>query len=179
MKPTLFKLLSVLLFTFSLLCFSCEKSGEYDAAPGISVYKTNGDYYELVTVGMKGDDIFRTWGFFLDFGKPICNLLVTDTDTIYKSRKKLVNGYVLDREADERYDVFLSLSFKEYLKMEQRYNTFTIPDDTLKKYILDKDPYTEFYRNKTNVKDFQISDSLEINRIIENDSLDYYFKKVI
>ena len=53
-----------------------------------------------------------------------------------------------------------------------------MPHDTIRKYIIDKDPYTEFYRNKTDVKRFTLEDSLEIREIILNGEIDKYFEKL-
>lgn len=50
---------------FFILNYSCDNltSTESDS-PGISVYKTKGDYFNLITVGMKGDQIFRTYNYW-------------------------------------------------------------------------------------------------------------------
>jgi len=168
---------SILLLFGFMICFSCDNSEVENLGPGISIYKTKGDYFNLTDIGMKGDNIYWISSYRIDFGKPTCKLLVVDNDTIYRYRQRLQDGFVLDAEADERYDVFLSLSYKEYLKKEQTLNTNSLPDDTLKKYILDKDPYTIFYRNKTEVKRFNISDSLEIMEIISTGQIDEYFER--
>ncbi len=170
MKRLFSKFIILIILAFTL-CFSCEKFKTSDLGPGISIYKTNGNYFNLTTVGMKENRIFRVYSYSEKID-------VIDDDTIYKYRKKLQDGFVLDAEADERYDVFLSLSVKKYIEMENTLNTFCLPDDTLKKYIFDKDPYIEFYRNKTDVKRFFLSDSLEIMEIIRNDSIDKYFEKL-
>ncbi|MBN2773539.1 MAG: hypothetical protein JXR31_04775, partial [Prolixibacteraceae bacterium] len=100
-------------------------------------------------------------------------------DTVYRFRHKLMSGYILDYEADERYDVFLSLSFKEYVLKEIEVNHSILQTDSLKKYILDKQPFTEFYRNMTDVKRFTMKDSVEVNEIIKNGQIEKYFKKEI
>jgi hypothetical protein len=177
MKPLFSRTLMLIVFGFTV-CFSCERLGTSDFPPGISIYKTNGDYFELADIGMKGDRIYWTSTYLIDFGEPTCKLLVVDNDTVYRYRQRLQDGFVLDAEADEQTDVFLSLSYKEYLIKEQTLNTTRLPDDTLKKYILDKDPYKIFYRNKTEVKRFFMSDSLEIIEIIRDGQIDEYFKRI-
>jgi hypothetical protein len=170
-------ILRLILILTPVLYSSCGKETN-DLAPGISIYKTRGDYFNLATIGMKNDEIFRTTGYLHSFGKESCKLIVQNGDTINKYRHKLAEGYVLDGEADERYDVFLSLSFKDYLNKEISLNVLTLPHDTLKKYILDRDPYIEFYRNKVDVRRFEMEDSLEINELIKNGTLEAYFEKV-
>jgi hypothetical protein len=74
------------------------------------------------------------------------------------------------------------MTHKEHLKREVINSEMelgvSVSGDTLRKYIIDKDPYTEFYRNKTDVKRLYLSDSLEINEIILNGEIDKYFEKI-
>ncbi len=159
----------------------CEKENE-DLAPGISVYKTRGDYFNLVDIGMKGDNIFRTNSFWNSRFNSYHFIEFKDGDTIYTQRCHLGNGYILDAEADERYDVFIDMTYKEHLRREiinyeNEYGNI-ITHDTLLKYILDKDPYTEFYRNKVEKKRLYLSDSLEIKKIILNGEINKYFDKL-
>jgi len=161
----------------TLTAFSCNKNPQIPE-PGIAIYKTRGDYFNLVDIGMKGDNIFRIPSFRADKYK----LIFTDSDTIYKYRYRLINGYILDAEADENYDVFLSLLFKRYLLMEENYIVYSLPEDTLRKYILDKDPYIEFYRETYYPHRFSLenlaNDTTGINAIIRNNELEKYFEKI-
>jgi hypothetical protein len=180
MKSKILKLLFI--FLFSGLYFSCDFIFKPDppSGPGISIYKTKGDYFNLVDIGMKGDKIFRTESFWNSRYNSMDKLEIIGNDTIYKGRYKLPNGYILDAEADERYDVFLDITFKEQLYRELAGNhpTVAMPFDTIRKYIIDKDPYTEFYRNKTKIRVLSIADSLEIKRIILLGEIDKYFEKL-
>lgn len=56
MNTTLLKI-STFVLLFGLMGAGCKPA---PSDPGISVYKTRGNYYELVTIGMKGNKIFRT-----------------------------------------------------------------------------------------------------------------------
>jgi hypothetical protein len=156
---------------------SCDDLEVAYNEPGISIYKTNGDYFELTKIGMKGELIYRYDSYSQDFGELTCKLLIIGDDTVYRYRARLQDGYILDAEADERYDAFLSLSYKEYLIKEQYNIDNCLPLDALRKYILDKDPYNVFYRNKTKIKRFTIADSLEIDEIIRGGQIDEYFEK--
>jgi hypothetical protein len=179
MKPEILKLSNTILIFFILIS-SCNLLDSGDLAPGITIYKTKGDYFNLVDVGIKGDKIFRTESFWNARYKSMDKLVIRGNDTIYKGRYKLPSDYILDTDADERYDVFLDITFKEqlYRELSGNHPGNAMPSDTIRKYILDRDPYTEFYRNKTDVKLFTISDSIEIKEIILKGEIDKYFEKI-
>ena len=166
----LFQLFSFLLST--IIWTGCEPS--QTLGPGVAIYKTNGDYFNLVDIGVKGDRIFRRSSFSKDHSK----LLISNGDTVYKHRAKLIQGYVLDFEADERYDVFLNLSFKQHLILEKTYNLPTLPDDTLNNHILDKTPYLEFFRENENHERFSLKDTVELNSLIKQNKLEEYFTRI-
>ena len=160
--------------TFLLLSvISCNN--EQALAPGISLYKTRGDYFDLADIGMKGDQITRLPDYYARFSR----FIITDTDTVYKNRAKLINGYILDVEADETRDVFLDLTFKQYMALASRGH---LREDTLKKYILDKDPYVEFYRDIANPRrfdnDIEYIDTSEINQIIGEGKIEEFFTRL-
>jgi hypothetical protein len=167
----------ITLLIFSLFCNSCEPWFKPVLPPGISIYKTNGDYFDHVTVGMKGDRIFRTSIFSGEKSK----FIISGTDTIYKYRVKLENGYILSFEADSRYDVFLDLTFKQHMALEKIYSG-GIPPDILKSHILDKNPYSVYYRDTAEPRLFEQTlgtvDTSEINQIIREGKLDQYFEKL-
>ena len=158
-------------------CNPIETESDY---PGVSIYKTKGDYLNLVTIGMKGDEIFRTSSFWNARYNSLDKLIIRDNDTIYPYRYKLPEDYILDAGADLQYDVFLDLTFKEYLRRELTDGDISvaIPDDTLRKHILEKEPFIEFYQNRVNSKRLYIEDSLEIKKIILNGEIDKYFEKL-
>ncbi len=178
MKSKFFKLLPIIFFSW--LNLSCDIFNTQDLPPGISIYKTRGEYFNLVDIGMKGDKIFRTESFWNSRYNTMDNLEIKGNDTIYKYRYKLPNGYILDSSANERYDVFLSITFKQQLNRELsgEHPGTAMPEDTIRKYILDKDPYIEYYRNKTEVKRFGMSDSIEIKEIVLKGEIDKYFEKI-
>ena len=168
------------LFTLTittLVCSSCEPLFKPVLPPGISIYKTNGDYFDLADIGMKGDKIFRTSIFSGDMYK----FITTDGDTIYKYRIKLRDGYILDFEADSRYDVFLDLTFKQHMALEKIYPG-GIPFDILTGHILDKSPYSVYYRDTAEPRLFEhtvdLVDTSELNQIIRDGKLDHFFEKL-
>jgi len=166
---TTFLKISVFILLFALMGAGCKP---VPTSPGISIYKTNGDYYDLVTIGMKGNKIFRS-----SYTSELYKFDYTGNDTVYKMRARLIDGYVLDRESSSEYDVFLSLTFKEYMRKETKYGY--LPDDSVYKYIIDKNPYTEYYREKISEmsEGFSISDTAVINELIRKGELHKYFNR--
>lgn len=164
-----------ILSLFTLIMVGCGKT-EADY-PGISIYKTNGDYFDLVDVGVKNGNII--WEIGLFGGQ---SLEFTDTDTVYKSRIRLANGYILDTEASSKYDAYLSLSFKEYYLKELKTEGHTLSKDTLRKYILDTNPYKEYYQETKYPQKYLppniLNDTAEINTIIRNGELEKYFERI-
>ncbi len=164
-----------------VLFVSCNILETEDQRPGIALYKAKGDYFDLVTIGMKGNRIYKIPGFWNGRYNAIRGLEIKNNDTIYTGRYKLPDGYILSY-SEGLQSVFINMTFKEYLYREManaREGTgIIISMDTLQKYILDKDPYLEFYRNNTNVKRLNLSDSLEIREIILNGEIHKYFDKL-
>ena len=159
----------------------CNILGTEDQAPGIALYKTKGDYFDLVNIGMKGNKIYMLPTYWNPRYNRILNMEIKNNDTIYTGRCRLPNGYVLDAGGGLKV-AFLKMTFKEYLQRQitnaESELGVIIPEDTLRKYILDKDPYLEYYQNKTEVKRLKLSDSLEIREIILNGEIHKYFDKL-
>lgn len=171
--------LKIIFFTCLLIALSaCDWLNYRDDYPGISIYKTNGDYFDLVTIGMKEGNVVRTPTFLNSLDK----FIIQGKDTIYKYRIRLKNGYVLDGEATESKDVFLKLNFSQYKILEKKLFP-GIPHDSLKYYILDRDPYLEFYQDRSSSPkrfgdSFKYADTAEINAIILEGKLNEYFTKL-
>jgi hypothetical protein len=177
MKTQVLNIVVISLFA-CILGWSCGLGKDSSRGPGIAIYKTNGDYFNLVDVGMKGDKFIRTESFWNNRYDTFDKMEVVDNDTIYKYRWRLINGYVLDKEADYHQDVFLSLTFKEYLAKEIGMGK-SLSHDTLKKYIIDKDPFTEFYSSKSEpYYSYYSIDTAEFNSIIRNGELEKYFERL-
>jgi len=169
--------LIISLVIINLVCNSCEPFFKPALPPGISIYKTNGDYFDLVTIGMKGDRIFRTSNYSGELHK----FNIAGGDTIYKYRIKLTNDYILSFEADSRYDVFLDITFKQHMSLDMIYPS-GIPHEILASHILDKSPYSVYYRDTAEPRQFEqtleMVDTSEINQIIREGKLDQFFEKL-
>lgn len=165
------------LFCIFLLAGCDWFSNDPSTLNGIYLYKTKGDYRHLYEIRMVGDNIIGSehlWSFY----NPDELLSILNTDTIYNGRQKMANGYVLDDAAHYIEDVYLSLSYKDVLLKEIAINNVgkQLPNDTLRKYILDVDPYVEFYEAKNPA--LHLSDSLRINQIILDGEIDKYFERL-
>jgi hypothetical protein len=167
----------VCLILIMLIWTGCEPFFKPVLPPGISIYKTKGEYFDHASIGMKKNEIFRTSIFSGEKSK----FIISDTDTVYKSRTRLENGYILDFEADSRYDVFLDLTFKQHMALEKIYSG-GIPHVILRSHILDNNPYVEFFRDSSEPRKFGHTvgtvDTSELNTIIREGKLEQYFYRL-
>jgi len=169
-----FKIGIFALFAVFLFSTGCDKwFGTEKDYQGIRVYKTRADYFNNITVGMKKEEdrIYRT-------SDAIEKVIYTKSDTIPKNRIRLVEGYVWSGEGYFEDDVFLSMTFKDQIKWQNKYGLITMPVDTARKYILDREPYIEYYEVKDNQMFFNKEDTVELNRIILESRLEEYFTKI-
>lgn len=102
---------------------------EYAPGPQALVYKTNGDYYNLVPV-LLSDDKTEIVSY------PHPKDLIVGAD--YLLPTLLDNGYLLDNRGIGKNVAFLKLTYQEYSELE---NPPTLPE--LYDYIIDKNPLTE------------------------------------
>ena len=156
---------------------SCDKIPTQTDYKGVSLYRTKGDYFENVVVWMNKDG-----GIAGKPGSPLSNLYITKTDTINKFRLRIVDGYVLDGEGTLR-DAYLSVTYKEYLLWLERYDELSFPDDTIWKYMLDLDPYLEFWRARDNeafTANSEVSklDTVGLKQIILDGKIEEYFTRL-
>lgn len=169
--------LSILLILFILIWTGCEPFFKPVLPPGISIYKTRGDYFDHADIGMKKNEIFRTSIYSGDMYK----FITSNTDTVYKYRIRLDKGYILDFEADSRYDVFLDLTFKQHMALEKIFPG-GIGHEILKSHIIDNDPYVEYFRDTSEPRKFEMTvetvDTSELNTIIREGKLAQYFERL-
>ena len=155
-----------------LAAFSCEKYGVTE--PGLAVYKTKGDYFNMAFVFKNSSGIYGKMAFYNSSSNLISRFTITDNDTVYVPRAKLIEGYILAGEHNKDM-AFLNLTLKEYLRYEIE-NGHPPTDDELLINILDDDPFIEYYYDPQRPRRFELSDSAEINQIIKNGELDKYFE---
>ncbi len=168
-KQLIYTTLSILLLVF----FSCDKISTEADHPGVCLYLTKGDYYNLITVGIKDGKIVRGTYNALRY-------IVVDGDTINLKRAKLINNYILDAEGNHKNDAFINVTFNEFIT---KYDGLYIPQDTIWKYMLDLDPYTEFWRAKDNEAfqnrtEISVLDTIGLNQIILEGRIEEYFTRL-
>lgn len=167
-------ILLIILALSTLYIVGCVKT-EADY-PGISIYKTNSDYFELVDIGVKNGKIIRKANIYHG-----SSLEFSESDTVYKRRIRLANGYILDTEANVNDDAYLSLTWKVLFLKEIKTIGHILSNDTLQKYIIDTNPYKEFYQETKYPQKFLptdiIKDTAEINAIIRDGDLGKYFER--
>ena len=170
MKPK--KLQLIILILIFPLSFGCDWIYNSPVLYNVDLYKTRGDYRHLYTINLSGDEIsaINCW----ERDKTLWSGL--NQDTICDRRQYGANSYVLS-ETNRLTDVYLSLTFKEIVIKEIAMNNpgHALPDDTLRKYILDKDPYLEFWRCTTTL---ELRDSVKINEIIRNGEIEKCFERL-
>lgn len=121
------------IFLWTLLLGGCTTSVPIqmrDSAP-IIIYKTRGDYTHLVPVTLS-DDKQR----IVAYPAP-SDLWMNDQ---LQQPILLRDGYLLDRRGINRQVAFLSLSYQEYIDLEN-----LPPLSEMHKLIVDDDPLTEMY----------------------------------
>ena len=162
-----------------LATFSCEKEPQA-TAPGLAVYKTKGDYFYNVSVGMnKKGELYHYPAFYNPRYKSISDtrIKITEDDTVYTLRTKLIDGYIFGGEIGDN-SIFLDFTFKEYIKYEIDNNHSGVPEEVLNEHILDADPFLELYFDQNRPRKYEISDTAEINQKIRNGELEKYFEKI-
>jgi hypothetical protein len=181
MKSKFFKLCTVVLL-FLFMGASCQKDEiEYadesisiSSWPAISVYKTKGDYFSNITVGINDKKAISSYP---DYNVKSDNVLVNKNGEYnFKYKWLLKSGYIVVQGGDFNCAV-TNISLTEYINFNEPFKTNW---DTvlLAARIIDKDPFTEFYFldgvNK-NPKTYTLG---EINNMIENDALETVFTKL-
>jgi len=171
----------IILITGSIILsmgFGCGKNLQ-ETSPGMAVYKTKDDYFNNAYCFMKKNgDIYMYPSFYNPRHHSIdTRIKISDKDTTYTLRVKLIDGYILAGEWSKNM-VFLDWTFKEYLNYELKHNTAYIPLTVLKDHILDKDPFLELYYDPNRPRKYEFSDTALINQMIRKGELDKYFEKI-
>jgi hypothetical protein len=124
MKRSAILYLISLLALFDISCAPLSRRGPSAATAPVVVYKTRGDYRDLVTVQLSSD------------GQSVA-AFPAPSDAIRQRPIPLANGYLLKRMVG---DTYLSLSIEAYAKASRRYTS-----DELMEMVVDTDPYLERY----------------------------------
>ena len=116
---------------FSIYGFTASAQPVAVTGPGLTVYKTKGNYRNLVPVGLS-DDRSR----IISYPAP-GDIKIADG---YLKPSKLAKGYLLDNQGIGENVAFLCITYEEYANMSQ------VPSRSeLYTKIVDKDPLLELY----------------------------------
>ncbi len=181
MKPKILKLSTVILLLL-FLGASCQKekidyadeSIEISSLPGISIYKTKGDYRNYLGVCL---DSLGNISCTPLFGND-SSIVQKDNkgDYVLKRRYTLKNGYMLgDIYLDYAFtDITVNEMVNKYLEAGPSFWT----NDKYYERLIDKDPFIEFYYLDGINKRPRIFTISEINNMIENGTLETVFTKL-
>ncbi|MCF8359110.1 MAG: hypothetical protein K9H26_10150 [Prolixibacteraceae bacterium] len=170
---------SIFLLFLTLLGTACVEYADEDIAiqqdPGISVYKTNKDYFDKITLGLtdEGKLIFSP-GYTLTDSR----ITVDDDGNVsVNTRWRLKSGYIVDKESYINR-VFTDITFREYVEWNAQNGEPCWPDSLLLPRITDKDPFTEFYYYDGLNKPDQNFTLGKINDMIEDGTIETVFTKL-
>lgn len=170
-------------FVIPIIFVSCNKD-ELDYAdesiiinsePDISIYKTNGDYFQFVYIGIDSIENITMSPAYTAIS-PFINI-DKNGNVIYTQRWKLKTGYIVCKEMRYKDMAFTNITFQELIEYTNN-NGGDIPDNWFKTRIIDKNPFTEYYwfdglNHQT--QEFTLG---QINKMIETGTIETVFKKI-
>jgi len=181
MKTIILKI-SALILLIALIGAGCEKDKiEYDdesieisTLPNISIYKTNNDYFYNIALVNSNGQLTAIPAFITN--DP---LLKIDSDGKLSSnfRWRLKGGYVIDKESYINR-VFTDVTFQEYVEYNTENKITSWPTTRIEPRIVDKDPFLEYYYYDGINKAEKIYTLGELNKMIEEGTLETVFKKL-
>ncbi len=153
------------------------------AEPGIAIYKTKGDYFNYISFLLLDDGrLNATPDFTL---KSLENPLGKSTLKRDKNGKivpnfrwHLRNGYIICRGVSLTNTVFADITFQEFVDYTEKHNTACWPHELLKPRIIDKDPFKEYYYLYRYGRSSITLTVGEINKMIEEGTLETVFEKL-
>ena len=177
-------LLSSLLLIIVILLANCKKSNidYYDESkivnntPGLSIYKTNGDYIDFIHFQLDSNNIITMSPCY----KPTnSSRIIIDKDgNVHQNfRYKLKSGYIVSNNANISY-TYTDITFQEYFDITNESGEWYIPNSLLKQRIVDRNPFTEYYYLNGlngNYREFTLG---EINDLAEEGNLESVFTKL-
>jgi hypothetical protein len=182
MKTTLLKI-SIIFLLLSLMGAGCKKdeiqyadeSLEISGEPGFSIYKTNGDYFNFVSVIVVSDEhLAAVPGYTLN--DP--SIKVDANGKVSPNfRWRLKNGYIIAKGTDVN-SVFTNITFQEYVDYNTAHGVACWPDNLIRAKIIDRSPFTEFYHHDGWNKPSKTYTLGEINKMIEAGTLETTFEKL-
>lgn len=170
-------------FVIPLIIVSCNKdeldyadeSIVVDNVPAVSIYKTNGDYFNYIYVGIDSIENITMYPAYNSSDPRIS--IDSHGSVTYNQRWKLKSGYTVCKEM--RFDdmAFTNITFHELIEYTDK-NGSSVPVSWFKSRIIDKNPFIEYYwlgglNHQT--QEFTLG---QINKMIENGTLETVFTKI-
>ncbi len=93
-------------------------------------------------------------------------------------RWRLTGGYILDHETYIKDRVFTNITFNEFVNHTEKNNVSYWTDELLRSRIIDKDPFEKFYYLNRYGRSPVVLTVGEINKMIEEGTLEKVFIKV-
>jgi len=150
-----------------------DESIVVDNHPGVSVYKTKGDYLNYIAVDTDSlGDIIGLPDYTYSSGA----VGVKNNEVYFKNRYVLKSGYIVGFLYTD--NVFTDITLKEYIEYNEANGVAVWPESLIYQRVIDRDPFTEFYFMgcySCPSKQFTLG---EINEMLENGTIEEHFKKL-
>jgi hypothetical protein len=171
------------IFAIPIFFISCTKdelnyadeSIVIDNVPAISIYKTKGNYFDYLYVGIDSVENI-TMSPSYNSNDPRISI-DSHGKVMYNQRWKLKSGYIVCKEMRYNDMAFTNITFQELIEYTNK-NGADIPVAWFKSHIIDKDPFTEYYwlgGLDHPRKEFTLG---QINKMIETGTLETIFTKI-
>jgi len=151
-----------------------DESIVVDNHPGVSVYKTKGDYLNYIVVDT--DSLGNISGL-PDFTYSSGAVGIRNNGKVYfKNRYVLKSGYIVGFLYTDH--AFTNITLKEYVEYNEENGVTVWPISLIYPRIIDRDPFTEFYYMgclSCPHKEFTLG---EINEMLENGTIEEHFTKL-
>ena len=143
--------------------------------PGVSVYKTKNDYFNYISVQLLPDGRINA---IPDYTLNNPRIKIDKNGKIeINTRWLLPNGYIVDIEASLN-ESFSDITFQEYVDYNTANGVAGWSAELIRPRIIDTDPFTEFYYmgcSDCKIKYFTLA---QIYQMLENGTIEEYFKKL-
>jgi hypothetical protein len=152
-----------------------DENIEISTFPGITIYKTKNDYINFVDVQITDDGRLNA---IPSYNKNDPRISIDEKGNVKQNfRWRLKSGLILDNNVSIR-EVFTNITIQEYVDWNTENGVSGWPNNLIEPRIIDEDPFTDFYfldgMNKI-PKTYTLG---EINKMIEDGTLETVFTKL-
>ncbi|MCK4662923.1 MAG: hypothetical protein KAT68_08665 [Bacteroidales bacterium] len=156
----------IIFFTISFFTY-CIKHEVL--SPGRKIYKTRGDYNNLIFIRLSKDK-----KMVVQYPGPSGVYYINkDGDTILFTPTILHQDFLLDNKGISVNSVFIDITYEEFSKRES-----SLSQEEMLNMIVDDDPIIELYKTRKSAELLPELTVDKINELIDNDELDKYFEQL-